>query len=575
MALDFSIGNVNNVLKQKLPQVGVTPSPTPNPLAGLPSGQYNGSAVGTMFSNPANHGVTPPPAPSYGNASATSPAKASYINDLTSKFGNVGGTIYNKSTGQGYSDPASFFKDAGVSSFGGLKFDTQYNPSDPGMLRSAGNTVGDPGMGRTADGTLTDPGMLKGAPPTATATPYDNYQTAIKDYIASLTPDNSVSDARKKYQDYVASAQLGINNIEGQGRGIPLALVRGQQAKLGAQAQIEANRLQGDVGIAQDQQTANQQLAATKYGLNTDAFNAATSQQDKATKAQQDAEKFAFDNNVNTPFYNVGGTVYSTATGKAFSTPEEAFAAGVKKDFSNAPVISKPKTPVELSEGAALVDPVTGKVLYKNPKTYAPGTGSSSSGGLYTNPITGQAELSPLAQAVQNGTIAITSLSVKNRDAVAAELAAFGQQSGRQQELATNLQLVDEILNSGKVGQITGIPDIRSFIPGTSVQKTKNQLTQLKSNLSLENRQKLKGSGAISDFEFKVLSDAASALGNNLSDKDTIEQLQKVKDVFAGKYATTTSGSPGAGVTVQAPDGKFYTFPDQASANAFKKQVGL
>jgi len=48
--------------------------------------------------------------------------------DLSSKYGMYKGTIYNKSTSQGYSSPDQFFKDAGVKSFDGLKFDNGYRP---------------------------------------------------------------------------------------------------------------------------------------------------------------------------------------------------------------------------------------------------------------------------------------------------------------------------------------------------------------------------------------------------------------------------------------------------------------
>jgi hypothetical protein len=55
------------------------------------------------------------------------------ITDLSSKFAkvNLNGnpTIYNKGTGQAYSDPQSFFKDSGVSSFNNVKFDTAWQPA--------------------------------------------------------------------------------------------------------------------------------------------------------------------------------------------------------------------------------------------------------------------------------------------------------------------------------------------------------------------------------------------------------------------------------------------------------------
>lgn len=101
-------------------------------------------------------------------------------------------------------------------------------------------------------------------------------------------------------------------------------------------------------------------------------------------------------------------------------------------------------------------------------------------------------------------------------------------------EALSQLSLVNELLSSPELENVTGINRLNPFnyIPGTNVQYAKNQFNQVKSNLSLENRQKLKGSGAISDFEFKVLGQAATSLGNNLADKDAQRELKKIRGVF-------------------------------------------
>lgn len=89
-----------------------------------------------------------------------------------------------------------------------------------------------------------------------------------------------------------------------------------------------------------------------------------------------------------------------------------------------------------------------------------------------------------------------------------------------------------DISGTGVIGAI-GTPS--SLFPGTAVQNTQNLAKQLQSTLSLANRTQLKGQGAISDFEFKVLGDAASALGlndsgrTNLSPEDFKSQLGKLK----------------------------------------------
>jgi hypothetical protein len=46
--------------------------------------------------------------------------------------------------------------------------------------------------------------------------------------------------------------------------------------------------------------------------------------------------KFALENNITQPFYDIGGTIYRTSDGKAYASPEEFFADGGARDFSNA-----------------------------------------------------------------------------------------------------------------------------------------------------------------------------------------------------------------------------------------------
>jgi len=50
-------------------------------------------------------------------------------------------------------------------------------------------------------------------------------------------------------------------------------------------------------------------------------------------QAQQDAQKFTIENGISQPFYNIGGTVYRSSDGKAYSSREQAALDGV--DISN------------------------------------------------------------------------------------------------------------------------------------------------------------------------------------------------------------------------------------------------
>lgn len=110
-------------------------------------------------------------------------------------------------------------------------------------------------------------------------------------------------------------------------------------------------------------------------------------------------------------------------------------------------------------------------------------------------------------------------------------------------------------------GFIGGIEHPSSLFPGTAVQNTQNLSKQLQGTLSLANRNQLHGQGSISDFEFRVLGDASSALGiddktgrTNLSPEDFKKQLGMLKTrLSVGLTKTLTDDE------VQALSGQGYT----------------
>lgn len=240
-----------------------------------PQDQYINS-IGSMlqgsgggFSAPAVTQPTTQPKPAaskkvtYGNTSATSP-KQQFINSLSSGSDSSLGSYK-------YSDDPTVF--------GNYKGNPNYGFTSADEFKAAGGNfdtvrtieranVGIPSTATQNTGLSTATSSTQ-TPSVAKPDPSAGYKSAYTDYIASLaptTPNNAVSDARRKYLDFVSSAESGIAGIEGQGRGIPLALVRGEQEKLGKQAEITAKRLQGDVGIAQDEQLAFQDYQQRQQG---------------------------------------------------------------------------------------------------------------------------------------------------------------------------------------------------------------------------------------------------------------------------------------------------------------------
>jgi hypothetical protein len=74
--------------------------------------------------------------------------------------------------------------------------------------------------------------------------------------------------------------------------------------------------------------------------------------------------------------------------------------------------------------------------------------------------------------------------------------------------------------------------------------------------LSLENRQKLKGQGAISDREMAILERASSLLNQNLSEEQFRQVLAQMKrELQTGRPSSIYNPMPNGNI-VTAPDGR-------------------
>lgn len=108
-------------------------------------------------------------------------------------------------------------------------------------------------------------------------------------------------------------------------------------------------------------------------------------------------------------------------------------------------------------------------------------------------------------------------------------------------------------------GDIAGIVGMGKFnplnqIPGSNAQQTYNDWKNLQAMLSLESREKLKGSGAISDFESKVLERAANlGLDTNLSEEQFRQRLGVLMNEINGGQIRPSTYS---GNIIIAPDGQ-------------------
>jgi len=111
---------------------------------------------------------------------------------------------------------------------------------------------------------------------------------------------------------------------------------------------------------------------------------------------------------------------------------------------------------------------------------------------------------------------------------------------------------IDEVLGRD-TKSITGLLRMGGVLPGAEGVTTKAKVEQIKSKLSLEQREKLKGTGTISDFEAKMLGDAVAALNYKMSDEDFKAELYKIRGILSGEQAepqpqSNTESSPATGL---------------------------
>jgi hypothetical protein len=125
---------------------------------------------------------------------------------------------------------------------------------------------------------------------------------------------------------------------------------------------------------------------------------------------------------------------------------------------------------------------------------------------------------------------------IENKDQIDKMLGG-GVDTGKQQ--ITNV--IDQLL-TGDLATISGIGGFRKPAFGESAAMTSNTAKQLIGLLSLENRQKLKGQGAITDREMAMLDRAASRLGidpetgtSNLSEQQIRQELEQLRSEMSGQ----------------------------------------
>jgi hypothetical protein len=112
---------------------------------------------------------------------------------------------------------------------------------------------------------------------------------------------------------------------------------------------------------------------------------------------------------------------------------------------------------------------------------------------------------------------------------------------------AATFELIGELKVSKNLATGWNPKRLLAALPGTAEYATGQKVQQLINLMSVENRSKMKGSGAISDYESKMLAKSSTILSTSLSKKDFIKELNKVEKILKGQMPPPPGSGVGAG----------------------------
>lgn len=134
-----------------------------------------------------------------------------------------------------------------------------------------------------------------------------------------------------------------------------------------------------------------------------------------------------------------------------------------------------------------------------------------------------------------------------------AAIAKTDKEEASQQSATQSIGIVNNLLAGDAYKGITGIGQNPFNAFGLSNASSLNQYNQLQGLLKLGIRGLLKGQGAVSDYEGRVLGQAATALGRNLSNEDFHQALLKIRGTLKTNNGMTTTvdvTNPNTGETI-------------------------
>tara|TARA_R100001530_G_scaffold136250_1_gene116013 strand:+ start:1163 stop:2887 length:1725 start_codon:yes stop_codon:yes gene_type:complete len=365
--------------------------------------------------------------------------------------------------------------------------------------------------------------------------------------LGTIAPSAQELAIQRQIADLTGATRLGVSGLEGQGRAIPLSLIRGQQGLLQEQGQIQQQTLQQQLAIQQAARQAQSNVALAQLGFSNEDIAAIREREAAAAEAAATQA---------TPFEFGGNLVrFNPATGQV-------------ETVSEGPVTGDPFT---LGEGQQRFD-AQGNLIAAGPEAA-------------TDPLKEleqQLKIQKLQQDLAGGGDRNESLSPNEMESLGIDPGQFGLltrgqaddllRSGRIESPAQKLQKDAEANARDKIASIDLIldsPGLSSSVgtfSQTRIATPFNQaarqefvgaVNQLISRETLDSliAAKAQGAtfGALSDTEIAILERAATkigswidtdALGNTVfkvSEKAFKAELNRIRDLTSRAFDNMTA----------------------------------
>ncbi len=403
-------GNVDPNTGQAIPATP-SPAPAPTPVAtpapvtntGTPGPSYD-PTTGTGFNPATDTSNTPPAAAPVAPSPAPTPTPtpppiqqtaplvplSQLIGTRPSASNSNVTEYYNASNGQGFSRPQDLFSFLGghgykINDFNALQQQMQggntspttgsFVSSTPATTSSDGATVPGTPAPNAATGPAASVLDSYGVSATPGVSPLSTYTQAYTQVLSSLglgdinteikNTEQAYTDLQSKKEDEITSANENPWYSESDREAKLQAITNDYAAResdMTGQLSLYNSIYQN--GISEANFVATQATSAYQFDVTTKQQLDAT-----ALTNATNAKSFALSESITQPFYNIGGTIYRTSDGFAFSTPQQ---------FQQI-------TGLSLGQAAGQIQTVTGAPPFQvlPPSAYGPG-GTVSPTGSFT-----------------------------------------------------------------------------------------------------------------------------------------------------------------------------------------------